>query len=51
MMIDLALREIDLQEGEKYQTLVINRKVYKDNPILQDALDASVKVVSRTQRL
>ena len=45
------MTDIDLQEGKKNQTVVIDCKVYKDHPILQDALDASVIVVQRMQRL
>ena len=51
VMTDLILKEIDLLGGEKDETVVINQKAYKDNPILQDALDASVIVAQRMQRL
>ena len=51
MIIGPVMINIDLQEGKRNQTVVIDHKVHKDHPILQDALDANVIVAQRMQRL
>ena len=51
LIIGPVMIDIDLQEGKKNQTVAINHEVHKDHPILQDALDANVKVAQRMHRL
>ena len=51
MIIGPVVIDLDLQEGKRNQTVVIDHKVHKDHPILQDALDANVTVAQRMQRL
>ena len=51
MIGEQDMTDIDLQEVMKSQTVVIDRKVYKDHPILQGALNANVIVAQRIQRL
>ena len=51
MIIDPDIIDIKLQEEKKSQTVVINCKVSKDHPILLDALDASVRIVPKIQKL
>ena len=51
MITDPDMIDLKLLEGKKGQTVVIDRKVSRDHPILLDALDASVRVVSRATRL
>ena len=51
MIIDPVMTHSYLEEEKKSQTVMIDRKVLNDYPILQDALDASVIVAQNMPRL